>query len=100
MLTALGYKVMDTGFSEAIEEGNDPSPADLAALKSAITNHKIAFFVNNKQTTSSTVSNLVKLAKENNVPVINVTETIPTSKTYVSWKLEELKQVQKRFNNI
>ncbi|AFT82399.1 metal ABC transporter substrate-binding protein [Leuconostoc carnosum] len=95
MLTALGYKVMDTGFSEAIEEGNDPSPADLAALKSAITNHKIAFFVNNKQTTSSTVSNLVKLAKENNVPVINVTETIPTSKTYVSWKLEELKQVQK-----
>ncbi|PAK77678.1 metal ABC transporter solute-binding protein, Zn/Mn family, partial [Lentilactobacillus kefiri] len=43
MLDALGYKIMDTDFSEAIEEGNDPSPATLAALKSAITNHKIAF---------------------------------------------------------
>ncbi|MGO2675428.1 MAG: metal ABC transporter solute-binding protein, Zn/Mn family, partial [Leuconostoc mesenteroides] len=27
MLDALGYKIMDTDFSEAIEEGNDPSPA-------------------------------------------------------------------------
>lgn len=95
MLTALGYKVMDTDFSEAIEEGNDPSPATLTNLKSAITNHKIAFLVNNKQTTSVTVSNLVSLAKENDVPVINVTETIPDGENYVTWKLSELKQIQK-----
>ncbi|ADG40299.1 ABC transporter substrate binding protein [Leuconostoc kimchii IMSNU 11154] len=95
MLTALGYKVMDTDFSEAIEEGNDPSPATLTNLKSAITNHKIAFLVNNKQTTSATVSNLVSLAKENDVPVINVTETIPNGENYVTWKLSELKQIQK-----
>lgn len=95
MLTALGYKVMDTDFSEAIEEGNDPSPATLTNLKSAITNHKIAFLVNNKQTTSATVSNLVSLAKENDVPVINVTETIPDGENYVTWKLSELKQIQK-----
>ncbi|CAM3214695.1 metal ABC transporter solute-binding protein [Leuconostoc rapi] len=95
MLTALGYKVMDTDFSEAIEEGNDPSPATLTNLKSAITDHKIAFLVNNKQTTSTTVSNLVSLAKENDVPVINVTETIPNGDNYVTWKLSELKQIQK-----
>ena len=95
MLTALGYKVMDTDFSEAIEEGNDPSPATLTNLRSAITNHKIAFLVNNKQTTSSTVSTIVNLAKDNNVPVINVTETIPRNENYVSWKLAELKQIQK-----
>lgn len=95
MLTSLGYKVMDTDFSEAIEEGNDPSPATLTNLKTAITNHKIAFLVNNEQTTSSTVSNLVSLAKENNVPVINVTETIPNGENYVTWKLSELKQIQK-----
>ncbi|QFS15650.1 metal ABC transporter substrate-binding protein [Leuconostoc gasicomitatum] len=95
MLTALGYKVMDTDFSEAIEEGNDPSPATLTNLRAAITNHKIAFLVNNKQTTSSTVSTIVNLAKDNNVPVINVTETIPRNEHYVSWKVAELKQIQK-----
>jgi len=95
MLTALGYKVMDSDFSEAIEEGNDPSPATLTSLRSAITDHKIAFLVNNKQTTSSTVSNIVALAKSHNVPVINVTETIPNGEHYVSWKLSELKQIQK-----
>ncbi|MEX0379894.1 zinc ABC transporter substrate-binding protein [Leuconostoc sp. MS02] len=95
MLTALGYKVMDNDFSEAIEEGNDPSPATLTRLRSAITNHQIAFLVNNKQTTSTTVSTIVDLAKANNVPVINVTETIPRHEHYVSWKISELKQIQK-----
>lgn len=95
MLDALGYKIIDTDFSEAIEEGNDPSPATLAALKSAITNHKIAFFVNNTQTSSSTVSNLIDLAKKNDIPVVNVTETIPNGENYVSWKLKELKAIEK-----
>lgn len=95
MLDALGYKIMDTDFSEAIEEGNDPSPATLAALKSAITNHKIAFFVNNTQTSSSTVSNVIDLAKKNDIPVVNVTETIPNGENYVSWKLKELKAIEK-----
>ncbi|MFL2070175.1 metal ABC transporter solute-binding protein [Leuconostoc mesenteroides] len=95
MLDGLGYKIMDTDFSEAIEEGNDPSPATLAALKSAITNHKIAFFVNNTQTSSSTVSNLIDLAKKNDIPVVNVTETIPNGENYVSWKLKELKAIEK-----
>ncbi|WP_273716496.1 metal ABC transporter solute-binding protein [Leuconostoc mesenteroides] len=95
MLDALGYKIMDTDFSEAIEEGNDPSPATLAALKSAITNHKIAFFVNNTQTSSSTVSNLIDLAKKNDIPAVNVTETIPNGENYVSWKLKELKAIEK-----
>ncbi|TYC46085.1 metal ABC transporter solute-binding protein [Leuconostoc litchii] len=95
MLNALGYKVMDTDFSEAIEEGNDPSPSDLSSLKSAIVNHKIAFFVNNTQTSSSTVSNLINLAKQNDVPVVNVTETIPDGENYVSWKTKELKAIEK-----
>ena len=95
MLDALGYHVMDNDFSEAIEEGNDPSPATLSALKIAITSHKIAFIVNNKQTTSATVNNIIDLAKANHIPVVNVTETIPKwQNTVVGWKLAELKQIE------
>ncbi|VTU60937.1 metal ABC transporter substrate-binding protein [Lactobacillus heilongjiangensis] [Leuconostoc pseudomesenteroides] len=95
MLKAMGYHVMDSDLSEAIEAGNDPSPTTLATLKSAIENHKITFIVNNKQTSSTTVSNIINLAKTHHIPVVNVTETIPNGENYVSWKLSELQQIAK-----
>ncbi|QSB51919.1 metal ABC transporter solute-binding protein [Leuconostoc falkenbergense] len=95
MLKAMGYHVMDSDFSEAIEAGNDPSPTTLATLKSAIENHKITFIVNNKQTSSTTVSNIINLAKTHHISVVNVTETIPNGENYVSWKLSELQQIAK-----
>ncbi|MFT9469845.1 metal ABC transporter solute-binding protein [Leuconostoc pseudomesenteroides] len=95
MLKALGYHVMDSDFSEAIEAGNDPSPTTLASLRSAIENHQIAFIVDNKQTSSTTVSNIISLAKTHDIPVVNVTETLPNGENYVSWQLSELQQIAK-----
>ena len=95
MLKALGYHVMDSDFSEAIEAGNDPSPTTLASLRSAIENHQIAFIVNNKQTSSTIVSNIISLAKTHGIPVVNVTETLPNGENYVSWQLSELQQIAK-----
>ena len=51
------------------------------SIETDIKEKKIAFFVNNIQATSKTVSRLVKLAKQNNVPVLNVTETLLKAKT-------------------
>ena len=53
-----------------------------------IKNKKIAFFVNNTQSSSSTVKTFVKLAKQNNIPVLNVRETIPNHTTYLNWMKE------------
>lgn len=94
MLEALGYHITDEDFAEAVEEGNDPSPAVLTSLQNNIKTHQIGFLVDNMQTSSSTVDNIVKLAKENQVPIVKVTETSPTDQTYVQWKLSELKQIQ------
>ncbi|CAH1857102.1 metal ABC transporter solute-binding protein, Zn/Mn family [Convivina intestini] len=94
MLEALGYHITDEDFAEAVEEGNDPSPAVLTSLQNNIKTHQIGFLVDNTQTSSSTVDNIVKLAKENQVPIVKVTETSPTDQTYVQWKLSELKQIQ------
>ena len=38
---------------------------------------------------------MLNLAKENNIPIVNVTETIPNGEHYVSWKVAELKEIQK-----
>ncbi|CAK1246672.1 ABC-type Zn uptake system ZnuABC [Fructobacillus cardui] len=94
MLNALGANVVGTDFAEAIEEGNDPSPAVLTDIQNKIKSHELAFLVYNTQTTGGTVDKIVKLAKDNNIPIVKVTETSPEKTSYVDWKLSELKQVQ------
>ena len=81
-LENLGYQINDRHFEKAIEDGNDPSPQDIQQLQEDIEEHRIAFFVNNKQSDSKTIDNLVALAKKNHVPVLNVTESQPNGKTY------------------
>lgn len=88
-LKNLGYQVNDQHFEKAVEDGSDPSPKDIAGIQDDIKNHRIAFFVNNSQESDSTVNNLVKLAKENHVPVLNVTESEPAGKDYVSWMMSQ-----------
>lgn len=84
-LEEAGYKVGDKEFEEAVENGTDPSPKMINKMTKDIEDKKIAFFVNNTQASSSTVKTFVKLAKKNNVPVLNVRETIPNHTTYLAW---------------
>ncbi len=42
-----------------------------------IKTRKIVFFVNNRQASNKTVKSMVKLVTRHNVPVFNVTETLP-----------------------
>ena len=94
-LNNLGYRVMDQHFEKAVEDGSDPSPKDINEIQQAIKNHQIAFFVNNSQASDSVVKNLVKLAHQNNVPVLNVTETKPKGKTYTQWMIDQYKALAK-----
>lgn len=92
---SLGYKVGNHSFEEAVEKGTDPSPTSIKQMQNGIKNHKIAFFVDNKQVSSKTVKNFVKLAKQNNVPVLKVTETLPAHMNYRQWMLSQYRQLNK-----
>ena len=92
-LQEAGYKIGDKEFEEAIENGTDPSPKTINEMNNSIKQKKIAFFVNNTQASSSTVKSFVKLAKKNNVPVLNVRETIPNNSTYLAWFIENYQKL-------
>lgn len=94
-LQAMGFNITDEHFAMAIEEGSDPSYTDIRDLQNSIKNHKIAFFVFNKQSDSKVVDNLVDLCKKENVPVVEVTETMPANDSYIEWFSQELNQVLK-----
>lgn len=92
-IKAMGFKVADVSFENAIEKSTDPSVKSIETMQQGITDRKIRFFVDNKQVSSTTVSNFVQLAKKHNVPVLKVTETMPAHTTYVKWMTSQYKEL-------
>lgn len=84
-INSMGFKVGDQKFENSVEKGTDPSPQTISDMQKNIKEHKIAFFVYNSQVSDKTVNNFVSLAKENDVPVLKVTETLPAGKNYKQW---------------
>jgi zinc/manganese transport system substrate-binding protein len=91
---ALNLSITDEKFKMAAEEGIDPAPADIARLQDDIKNKKIKMFINNIQSSSPIVENMVALAKENDIPIIEVTETLPKDKSYLQWMVDQVNQIK------
>ena len=94
-LQKMSFKVTDNHFALAIEEGSDPSYTDIRDLQNSIKEHKIAFFVLNKQDDSKIVDNIADLCRKENVPILEVTETMPKDGNYIEWFSNELDQLAK-----
>jgi zinc/manganese transport system substrate-binding protein len=94
MAEALQFKTIVPKFALAIEEETDPSPGDVAKLQSAIKSKAIDFFVQNTQVQSPIVRNMSDLAKQNQVPIVQVSETEPQGQNYLQWMTGILNQVQ------
>lgn len=74
-----------TEFSNAIEEGTDASPRVLQDTLDLFTTHHVKLLVYNAQTAGPQTDQMIGAAKDNQVPVVAVTETLPESITYVQW---------------
>lgn len=92
-LEAANLKIDDRDFEKAIQNNTDPSPATVQKMTEGIKKHKIAFFVANSQTSSSTVDNFIQLAKKEKIPVLTVRETIPDNTTYLNWMTENYQKL-------
>ncbi|MFD1672448.1 metal ABC transporter solute-binding protein, Zn/Mn family [Agrilactobacillus yilanensis] len=95
MLAQMGYQVVDPEFAQAIEEGTDPTPKILNQLQEDIAKKKVEFLVVNRQTDSKIVTTIKETAKQYDVPLLYVTETLPANKTYTTWMLSQLKALDK-----
>ncbi|WP_066367442.1 metal ABC transporter solute-binding protein, Zn/Mn family [Herbidospora mongoliensis] len=81
-------------FSEAIEEGDDVSPAVLAETTALFTGKKVEALVYNEQTSGPQTEQLKKAATDNDVAVVPVTETLPEGKDYVGWMTSTIDALQ------
>jgi zinc/manganese transport system substrate-binding protein len=73
------------GFSGAIEEERDVSPKDLLEVQNLLKSKAVTLFVVNPQTGSVQIDSLVALAKQNQIPVVELSELLPPNTSYFEW---------------
>jgi zinc/manganese transport system substrate-binding protein len=97
-----GYLVADAGlrlatpapFAQAIEDGNDPSPADVAAMDRAVSQHQVRVLIYNAQVTSPATEAVKSLAIAAAIPVVGMSETIPAGQpSFQAWQIEQAQSV-------
>lgn len=81
-------------FKNAIEEGNDPSAASIAATRDLLTSDSVEVLVYNVQTQDAVTQDIRATAEAAGVPVVEVTETLPEGMTYIEWQTQAANDLQ------
>jgi len=77
-------------FSEAIEEGDDVSPAVLKETEEIYTSKQALALVYNEQTSGPVTEQVKTVAEDSGAAVVPVTETMPEGLDYVGWMSKNL----------
>jgi zinc/manganese transport system substrate-binding protein len=77
-------------FQKAIAEGNDPPADTVVAAENQVKGKKIKALIYNEQTASPITSRLQDEAKAAGIPIVPVTETMPSAVNYQDWMLSQL----------
>ena len=95
LVDAAGLKLATPAtFAQSIEDGNDPSPADNAAMDDDMKTKAIKVLLYNGQVTSPATDTVKTLAQQNGIPIVGVTETLPpTDKDFQAWQLRQVNEI-------
>jgi zinc/manganese transport system substrate-binding protein len=90
MADALGLKMLGDDFQQAIMNETEPSPRAIAALEDDLRSGRAKVLFYNSQVVDPLTERLLAVARESNVPVVSVTESMPEGRTYVGWMIDQL----------
>lgn len=77
-------------FMKANAEGTDPPADTVTSINNSINKKQAKILIYNLQTVTPITTNVENEAKKLNIPVVPVTETMPPSKTYQTWMMDQL----------
>lgn len=86
----IGLKVHNEKFALAVMNNAEPTASEVAGFESDLKGRKVKAMLYNAQASEPAVQRLVQMAKDNNIPVVGVSETEPTDSTYQKWMLGQL----------
>ena len=86
-------------FIQAVAEGNDPPANSIVEFENQLKSKEPQVLVYNQQTVTPLTENIKKLAADNGIPVIGVTETIqPPDVSFQDWMNAELISLENALN--
>ncbi|MBI2703883.1 MAG: zinc ABC transporter substrate-binding protein [Actinobacteria bacterium] len=84
------------GYQRAVANRSEPSPGDVNQFQQALQGNKMAVLVFNTQTVGAVSEQLRSAADRARVPIVNVTETIPSgTSSFADWQLAQLRSLRK-----
>lgn len=86
------------GFASAVEEGDDPSPADVAAMLDLIDSHQVSVLLFNPQTETAATTQIQEAARRASLPVVTVSETLPQGVDYLTWQRDTVDDLARQFD--
>jgi zinc/manganese transport system substrate-binding protein len=90
LVTAAGLRnLAPASFTRPIEDGSEPSPAGVAAMSGLISRHRIRVLLYNGQAVSPITARLRDAARSAGIPVVPVSETLPSGLTFQQWQLAQ-----------
>ena len=96
LLAAAGLRnLAPEGFTRAIEDGTEPSPAAVAAMSALLAGRHVRVLLYNSQAVSPITTRIRSAARAAGIPVVGVTETLPAHLTVQQWLLAEARALQR-----
>jgi zinc/manganese transport system substrate-binding protein len=95
MAKALGFRILNEPFQVAVMNDTEPSPSEVVAFEKSLRNGTAKILFYNSQVTDPATTRLLRIANENDVAVIGVTETEPGGETLQTWFKGQLNAVRK-----
>ncbi|GLJ80235.1 metal ABC transporter solute-binding protein, Zn/Mn family [Microbacterium imperiale] len=80
-------------FSEAVEEGQDVPPATLLEAQQTLRSGDVRVVIVNAQTGGAETTEMVNLAGELDIPVLEFTELMPDGVDYVEWMQQNIDEM-------
>lgn len=85
-------------FTSAIENGNDPAPAAIAATRNLLIDKQVRALVYNVQTADKVTQEMRSTAEQAGIPVVEVSETLPEGRDYIQWQTETAEALASALN--
>lgn len=93
MSAALGFKMRGNAFQESMMNDIVPAVSQIKAFEDALRKHEVKLLIYNQQVDNPLTKRMLKMAKDEKIPVLGVTETLPLDTHYVQWMIQQLTQM-------
>jgi len=95
MLDAIGLDMQGLGFQQKMMNDIPPTISEIKDFEHDLRTRAVHVMIYNNQVINPLTTNMLKIAEEEKIPVVGVSEMMPANMKYVSWVLEELSSLEK-----